>query len=209
MSPYWESSVDVLESGVLDDLNAEQIRLFSEDAGGGRVLVTRLRDGSSQRVTEAFIHTRLQACIDKLVYRGAGVILLQCTGSMPASLRSPVPLIYPQKILHAAIPAICGHERVAVVVPDTAQIGHARDRWTRTGLRVELHSASPYPERSDADHTDQLDTAIAAIKTSDASWVVLDCMGYPESVKHRVIQETGRKVVLARTLVARLTGELL
>lgn len=209
MSPYWESSVDVLESGALDDLNADQIRLFSEDAGGGRILVTRLRDGNSLRVPEAFIHARLQTCIDKLVYRGAGVILLLCTGSLPESLRSPVPLLYPQKILHAAIPAICGRERMAVVVPDAVQVGHASDQWTRTGLRVEVHSASPYPEKSDADHTNELDTAIAAIKTSDASLVVLDCMGYSESVKHRVAQETGRKVVLARTLVARLTGELL
>ena len=39
--------------------------------------------------------------------------------------------------------------------------------------------------------------------------IVLDCIGYARGVKERIQEKTGRPVVLPRTLLARVVGELL
>ena len=37
----------------------------------------------------------------------------------------------------------------------------------------------------------------------------MDCIGYTQNMKERVAKGTGKPVVLARTIVARVVGELL
>jgi protein AroM len=51
--------------------------------------------------------------------------------------------------------------------------------------------------------------AAGELKASDVDLVYLDCMGMDEEVKRIVRQETGKPVILASAVVARMVDELL
>ena len=67
---------------------------------------------------------------------------------------------------------------------------------------VKAVSASPYGE------WDALEKAAEEIKNSEADLIVLDCIGYTQEMKKMFAEKTGKKVVLPRTLLARVVSEL-
>ncbi len=63
---------------------------------------------------------------------------------------------------------------------------------------------SPYSKE------DELGEAIRELKRyKGIDIIVMDCIGYNQEMKNRVSKETGIPVVLARTMVARVLGEIL
>ena len=50
--------------------------------------------------------------------------------------------------------------------------------------------------------------AAEEIKNSEADLIVLDCIGYTQEMKKMFAEKTGKKVVLPRTLLARVVSEL-
>lgn len=63
-------------------------------------------------------------------------------------------------------------------------------------------AASPYGD------WDALEKAAEEIKDLDADLIVLDCIGYTQEMKKMFAEKTGKKVVLPRTLLARVVSEL-
>jgi len=55
---------------------------------------------------------------------------------------------------------------------------------------------------------DALEKAAEEIKNSEADLIVLDCIGYTQEMKKMFAEKTGKKVVLPRTLLARVVSEL-
>ncbi|WP_037193644.1 AroM family protein, partial [Rhodococcus rhodochrous] len=55
---------------------------------------------------------------------------------------------------------------------------------------------------------DEIEKAALSLKEHDVDLILLDCMGYTEEMKRTVKQITGKPVILSRTLVARVLGEL-
>ena len=49
---------------------------------------------------------------------------------------------------------------------------------------------------------------VEEIKNSEADLIVLDCIGYTQEMKKMFAEKTGKKVVLPRTLLARVVSEL-
>lgn len=203
MLPYLGENVEVIQAGALDGLTYEEILEFKPEKDD-YVLVSKLRDGRSVKFAERYILPRLQACIDKLEAEGADVILFICTGVFPDIFKSSKPILYPQKILHGVTPNLVDKGKLAVITPDKDQILQSQKKWSETGVDVVVVNGSPYAEE------DELAVAIEELKKYDGlDVVVLDCIGYNQDMKNRIFEGIKVPVVLARTMVARVLGEIL
>jgi len=202
MIEFLGEDVEVLQSGALDGLILEEIEAFTIGKDD-YVLVSKLRDGSSVKFAERHILTRLQKCIDKLESQGVDIILFICTGVFPDGFKSNVPILYPQKIIHGVVPNLLDKGKLAVITPDKDQLKQSKEKWEEVVSNVEVVTASPYSKE------DELAGAIDILKDSDSSIIVMDCMGYTASMKKRVTEETEKMVILSKTIVARIIGEIL
>ena len=196
-------NVEIIEAGALDDLSYDEI-LSLESNDDDYILVSRLRDGRSVKFAERHILPRLQDCIDKLEDDGADIILFICTGVFPDVFKTKTSLIYPYKVMHSVIPQLVDKGRLAVIIPDKDQVEQCRVKWEKENAnKVFVVHASPYSKQ------DEISAAIELLKKTDTDMIVMDCIGYNLEMKKRVADGTGKKVVLARTLAARVLGEIL
>jgi protein AroM len=203
MIPYFGDNVEVIQAGALDGLTYEEILKFKPE-DDDYVLVSKLRDGRSVKFAERFILPRLQSCIDKLEAEGADVILFICTGVFPDIFKSSKPILYPQKILHGVTPRLVDKGKIAVITPDKAQIVQSQKKWCETCSDIIVVNGSPY------EHDSEIDDAINELnKHSNVDIIAMDCIGYTQAMKNKVSEGTGKPVVLARTIVARVLGEIL
>ena len=203
MVEFLGKGAEIVQAGALDGLTYEEILDFKPDKDD-YVLVSRLRDGRSVKFAERYILPRLQDCIDKLEAAGVDVILFICTGEFPDTFTSSKPLLYPQRILHGVAPNLIYKGKLAVITPDADQIAQSHKKWSETGAQVVVVNASPYGEE------DELNGAVEKLnKEENIDLIVMDCIGYTQNMKERVAKGTGKPVVLARTIVARVVGELL
>lgn len=202
MASVWGEAVDVLEYGALDCLTPDGISALAP-AAGDTVLVSRLRDGNWVRLAEQKLLPLLQRGIDTLAGRGAELIILLCTGPFPEGFSSPVPLLYPQKLLYAAASALSAKGFLGVVSPDPAQCGALGARWKLAVPHVVTASFNPY------DTAASMDDAARTIREGGADLAVLDCIGYTGAMKAAFAQKTGLPVLLPRTVTARFAMELL
>lgn len=202
MVEYLGQNVEIIEKGALDGLSFEEIKNFYPEEDDS-VLVSRLKDGRGVKLAKKHIIPRLQDCIYDLEREGADIILFICTGVFPEIFVSNKPLIYPQKILHSVVKNLINKGRLAVIIPDQDQVIQLKNKWEETGLEVEVVAASPYGKEA------ELEEALSKLKGQDLDLIVMDCIGYTKKMKARVACELNKPVILARTLLARVIGELL
>lgn len=201
MLPHLGPDVEVIQAGALDGLEYEDILKMSPQEGD-YILVSSLRDGRCVKFAERHILPRLQTCIDKLEREGADIIVFICTGTFPDVFRSTRPLIYPQKILHSVVPLLTKTRKIGVVIPDSDQIDQTVEKWSGSGLVAFPAPFSPYEEPS------LTQTGLENLKKGDIDLIVMDCIGYTNSMKEQIARVTEKPVILARTLVARILGEM-
>lgn len=202
MIEFLGENVDIIEVGALDGLTYNEI-LKLDTKEDDYILVSTLRDGNSVKFAERHILPRLQNCIDNLERQGTDIILFICTGVFPDIFKSNKPLLYPQKIMHGVIPRLIDKGKMAVIIPDKDQVIQNKKKWKESGIDVIVVPASPYSKE------DELYNAINELKGKDIDLVVMDCIGYTLEMKKRLAEETGIKVILARSIVARILGEML
>ena len=88
------------------------------------------------------------------------------------------------------------------MTPSPLQVGQCEKKWSNFVDHVKAVPASPYGPWED------LASAAREIKDMDADLVVLDCIGFTQEMKDMFAKETGKLVVLPRTLLARVISEL-
>lgn len=199
--PLLGDSVTLLQAGGLNGLTREEIEAMKPDPGD-YILITRLRDKSSVQFAEKWILPRLQVCIDQLESQGAELILFFCTGKFPDCFHSRVPLLFPCQILDSIVPLLAGSSRIGVITPMPEQIPQAVEKWEGLVNGVKVTSASPYGEPK------ELEKAALMMKEESVSLIVLDCIGYTVEMKRKVERLSKKPVILSRTLLARIVGEL-
>ncbi len=199
MLPLLPAGLDIRQVGALDGLTQEQI---AELAPGPQdyVLHTRLRDGSAVSVGRRQIASLLQSCLKQLEDEGANPIVLLCTGEFP-ELRSETLLIEPDRLLISVIGGL-RPRRAGVLVPLSSQIEAAAEKWRALEAEVVFVAASPYGEHF------ELVWVAEELGGHPLDLVVMDCMGYTLAHRRVVVQATGRPVILASRVVARIVGEL-
>lgn len=198
----FDDSLELVQAGGLDGLSKEQIAAFAPGEDD-YVLVSRLTDGTSVTFAERHILPRLQDAIDRMEEEGCALIMMFCTGSFPETLSTKtIPMIYPCELLNRLVPLMTKKSNIICMTPSPLQIEQCENKWRNFVKDVKSVAASPYGEWED------LEKAAEEIKDSDADLIVLDCIGYTQKMKEMFAEKTGKKVVLPRTLLARVVSEL-
>lgn len=89
------------------------------------------------------------------------------------------------------------------MVPSPDQVEESTTLWGKYVKQCTVLSASPY------EGTEGLVQAARQAQTLPEDTVVLDCMGFSQTAKDVVARESGKRVILSRTLVARVLSELI
>ena len=199
MIPDWQGSA-VIQHGALDSLDAMTLRKLGPGPQE-TPFVTRMANGEEILVSKPSLMPFLQAAIDRAQADGAGSVVVLCTGAFP-SLTADVPLIFPDRILQAAVDAVLPVGRIGVVMPHTDQSDLMRAKW-ETGMRSMIGAAaSPYTS------ADKLAGIASDLEKQCVDLIVLDCMGFTAEMKATVQQSVTVPVILANRLVGRIVEEL-
>lgn len=192
--------IKLLQRGGLDGLTVEEIAKFVPEEGD-YVLVSRLTNGTSVTFAERYIIPRLKEAVKELEEEGVKLIMVFCTGEFPAEITSEkVPMVYPVELLHKIVPLLSSN--IIALTPSPLQVEQNSNKWKKYVDKVVTVAASPYGEWAD------LEAAAKQIKDMDGDLIVLDCIGYTQKMKDMFARETGKMVVLPRTLLARVVSEI-
>ena len=194
--------VDIEERGALDNLSLEEVKTFypgPEDY----ILVTRMRDGTEVKIAESYIIPRIKNCIADLEKQGVEFIIFICTGEFPG-ISSHKLIIWPDRLLEHTVRGILRKGILAVVAPSPDQTAMMQKKWRGTKLVVVAEAVSPYSG------SDEMFAEVAhRIKRSNADMTVLDCIGFNRRIRKIFRQITQKPVILPRTILGRVAGELL
>ncbi|MDR0342122.1 MAG: AroM family protein [Nocardiopsaceae bacterium] len=204
LAAYLPTGTSVLERGALDNLTSSAIAALAPGADED-TLTSRLRNGESVVLDRQRLVPRLEAAISVLEQEGTDVNLLVCTGTFPP-LRHRRPLLDAEHLLVSGVSAVAhSGGPLGVVVPLPAQQDVLSMRWQRAlGASVLVGNADPY-----ADAADAIPAAVGRLASQGARMALLDCMGYAEASRKAAAARTGIPVLLARSVVGRLAGEIL
>lgn len=186
----------------MDGLSKEQIADLAP-SGDDEILVSKLKDDSWALMAESKILSLLQERTDELCRRGVSLIVLLCTGMFSKELVASVPVIYPQKLLYSIVPILAGGRKLGIISPDPKQTEQNYERWQKVSDNIVVAALNPY------DKSNAPDKAAQYLKENGAEVVVLDCMGFTIAIKEKMAELMGVPVILPRTLVARVVGEML
>lgn len=202
MIPFLGDNIQFIEKGALDGLCHADIEKFSP-ADGDYVLTSKMRDGTEVKFSERHILPLLQNCIEALERQNVDAIVFLCTGIFP-KFNAAVPLIFPNAMLRSIVPALAFRGKIAVLTPSVEQIRQSVCKWEGLVETVIPVAASPYQDAFKA-----IDAAAEQLAAMDVDLVVMDCMGYSREMKCRLKEKTGKRILLPRTVAARLLRELL
>ncbi len=181
----------VVEAGALDGLDRSGI---PAPESGDMPLVTRLASGEEVLVGESFIERRMRALVDRVPPGDAAAIL--CTGPFPGIPERPG-LVKAGPEFDRALAAACSPGMsVSILIPDPGQEEDARRR-VPAGCRVLVGVGSPY-----SDDADWLPDGFG-----DADLVALNCLGYDGRMERALAAATGKRILLARRVLAERLAE--
>jgi protein AroM len=199
--------VSILQRGALDDLSLDQVKALAPGPGD-TVLVTRMRDGTEVKVAERHITERLRRCVASLERDGVDLIVLLCTGEFPP-LGARTLLIPLDRLLEGVIPGLLPSGRLVAVAPAPEQAAALRERWSRVcpaddgASRVAIEAVSPYTA-GDA----EMEACARRVAAHRPDLILLDCIGFTGRARSIFRRVAGAPVVLPRSLLARVAGEL-
>lgn len=196
------SGLKLVEYGALDHMTLADVERELAPEPGDEVLVSRMRNGSQATFSGTKVVPLVQQRIDEAEAAGASAVVVLCTGSFPR-LRHTVPLVFPQPLFYSVARALAGDSKIAVMVPDAAQVEQAHAWWSAAGMNVHVVHASPYAE------IDGVAQAAATLRGSGCAFLCLDCMGFTATMREAAREASGLDVLLPRTLVASVISELM
>ena len=201
MSEISGRGVEFIEAGALDGFSLHQIEQL-KPIEGEHTLITRLKGGRAVKVAKERIIPLVQACVNKLTRQGIDLLTILCTGQFPPLEASRL-IIYPSQLLHFTIEALSPIRKLGIIVPLPEQIESSRERWHSQGREVVIQSASPYGD------AERLREAAQQLSALGVELIILDCLGFDRRMKQIARDEANRPILLPRSLLAQLIGELL
>jgi protein AroM len=192
-------NVDVVVSGVLDRYSREAIvdltRLPSNFP-----LRTRLSDGTIVDVGIEAVAQDIPSIAAGLADRGATAVVIACTGEF-TPFPCTVPVLLPFLVVPAVAMSLSRTRKIGVVTSNDQQQAAVVARWEKLGFSVHATSATPFAEEG-------MEPAAAELSDPSLEFVVLDCMGHDEAFRTNFARLSGRPVLAAQSLCARVAAEL-
>lgn len=198
MAVHWPD-VAIVERGALDGWTVEQVR-EAPVRSGDEVLTSRMRDGGSVVFGRDLVLPLLQERIAEVERAGVDATLLVCTGEFPPFAHHR-PLFTASTLFTGGVLALAGGV-IGVICPLPEQQALSVEKLASADVVTAV--ANPYGGSAEDFHG-----ATEHLVAQGASMIVLDCMGYTEEHRSFVRQATSLPVAVARSIVARLVGEVL
>ena len=196
--------VRVLERGVMDGMDAEALAALDR-GDDGLHMVTKLRDGGAARIAYELAVPRMQTEVDALVAEGADLVVILC-GADWSALTAKVPIVNPGKLFPNVVQALAAGSKLGVVKPAAHQIAPTEAQYRGLGLDAVVTSAFPY----DAERPmTRRGPPGRQLRDAGTELVWMTCVGMNESMRAALREELDAPVILARSLLARVIGELI
>ncbi|MEU5834868.1 AroM family protein [Streptomyces diacarni] len=201
-----------LDNDVFDGSEGQRTRAALAPAPDEAPLISRLRDGTSAVLGHDALAPRMRDAVARCAADGAAATLLLCTGNFPpvppvhgeGSRRGPHPVLYAESLVQRGVRALVGDAPVGIVCPLAEQRADVARRWSQL-LPGPLRAAPANPYAADAH--DAVAAAARRLVEEGSHWIVLDCIGYTESMRRAAALAAARPVLLARALAVRLAAE--
>ena len=186
--------------GALDGTSTSDVDGLA-DAGGDYPLFVILSDGTTREISLYRLLPLLEHRAMELANAGAKTIVLMCAGDFP-DLKSPVPIIYPGRVVPAVVSGISQTRQIGIITPNEGQVAPAKNHWQQKGFTVLVAVASPK-------NISELEHAAGTFSNHELDLVVLDCMGFGPEAASLFRGHCPLPVICAQSLVARVTAEFL
>jgi len=192
--------VGLMVRGALDRLSAETIDAMAA-AGGEYPLFTILADGTTREISLQRLKPMLDQRAQEVAAEGASVAVLMCAGNFP-KLASPIPVLYPSRVLSAVVRGVCHGNRIGIVLPNAGQVRIAVEHWREKGFDATPAVASPKEPAT-------LPEAAKVLADPGLELIVLDCMGFPPEEARRMRAFCGRPVLCPQGILPKIMAEML
>ena len=197
---------EVRVAGALDGIHPDDLAALQQPAASGSgdldyPLLVRLASGAHIEIPLDRLVPRVTAAARGLAADGAALIVVACAGAFP-DVPCPVPVLLPGRIVPAVAGALSRTRRVGIVTPNRAQLPHAEAKWRADGFEPRVAWASPSRD-------DEMARAAGELRGADLDLIVIDCMGHADAARRAMAQWTGRLVIAAQSVVAKVAGALI
>ncbi len=196
--------VAVVERGNLNDLSGDEIAALAPESGEVGI-VARLKSGGETLLSHSKIFPRMQELVDELVNdEGADLVVILC-GADWSAIRSPKLVVNPGRVFPGVVSSLAYGRKLGIIKPSAGQIEKERERYAQLGIDATVTSASPYlgPAR-----LDDVREAAELLRDSQCDLVWMTCIGMDEPMRDVVAEVTGKPIILARSILGRVIGEL-
>jgi protein AroM len=197
-------SIQFVERGNLDGLTPEQIAALAP-APGESGIVARLESGGETLLSHHKILPRMQQLVDELVHDEQAELVIVLCGADWSSIRCSVPLINPGRVFPGVVSALAHGRRLGVIKPNAGQIEPERKRYENLGIEAIVTSASPYVGE---ERLTLARLAAQELCAANCDLIWMTCIGMDEPMREIVAEVTGKPVILARSILARVAAEL-
>lgn len=193
------------QRGCLDGRSRHEIDALAPEEGEVG-MITLLKSGDSVLLSHKKILPIMQQKVDELVRdEHADIVVILC-GADWTAIRSDKLIINPGKVFPGIVSSLAGGLRLGVIKPSAGQIEKELERYTGLGIDAVVTSASPYEGEA------RLGLARAAaesLKSADCDLIWMTCVGMDSAMRDEVAAITGKPVILAQSILARVVSELL
>ena len=204
MRAYLPAGTEVAEAGCLDDLDRAGIDAMAPEPGEVGI-VARLNEGGSTLLSHRKLMPVMQRVVDQLVNQdGADLIVILCGADWTGIEAEPL-IVNPGRLFPANISALAQGRRLGIIKPDAGQVERERERYAGLGIDATVTAASPYAAEKRLALAAE---AATKIRDAECDLVWMTCIGMDSSMRDVVAEITGKPVILAHALLARIVSEL-
>ncbi|MEA2512976.1 MAG: protein AroM [Thermomicrobiales bacterium] len=205
MRAYLPADIRVAERGCLDGLSRAAIEALGPETGEVGI-VARLQAGGSTLLSHAKILPRMQRCIDELIRdQGSDLVVILC-GADWSEIRAERLVVNPGRLFPGVIGGLAHGRRLGIIKPSSGQVEAERARYRGQGIDAVVTSANPYAgeERLALAHL-----AGEELRDAGCDLIWMTCIGMDAEMRDVVAAVSGKPVVLAQAILARVVSELL
>jgi protein AroM len=196
--------ITIVERGNLNGLTPAEIQALGPDDGEVGI-VARLKSGGETLLSHKKIFPRMQRIVDELVNDdGADLVVILC-GADWSDIKSSKLVVNPGRVFPGVVSALGYGRKLGIIKPSAGQVEKERERYQKLGIDAVVTSASPYGGPARLDLARQ---AGELLRDAECDLIWMTCIGMDVAMRDVVAEVTGKPIILARSILGRVIGEL-